>query len=36
VAIWLVVGGLFVVASPGMAKRIGASLARDEGLEPDT
>jgi hypothetical protein len=34
VAIWLVVGLTIVVASPGMARRIGASLARDEGLEP--
>jgi amino acid transporter len=35
VAIWLVVGVLIVVVSPGMARRIGAALARDEGLEPE-
>jgi amino acid transporter len=35
VGIWLVVGLAIVVASPGLAGRIGASLARDEGLEEE-
>jgi amino acid transporter len=35
VGAWLVVGLLIVVLSPGMAKRIGVSLARDEGLLED-
>ena len=35
VAIWLVVGLGIVVLSPGMARRIGHSLAREEGLEPE-
>jgi hypothetical protein len=35
VAIWLLVGLAIVLASPGMARRIGASLAREEGLEVD-
>jgi amino acid transporter len=34
VAIWLLIGLAIVLATPGMAARIGASLARDEGLEP--
>ena len=34
VAGWLLFGLLIVAASPGMAKRIGIALARDEGLEP--
>ncbi len=34
VGIWLVVGLAIVLATPRMAARIGASLARDEGLEP--
>ena len=33
VAAWLLVGLAIVVASPGLAKRIGISLAREEGLE---
>jgi amino acid transporter len=31
--IWLVVGLVFVLAQPGLARRIGTALARDEGLE---
>jgi len=34
VGIWLAVGLVIVVATPKLAGRIGASLARDEGLEP--
>jgi amino acid transporter len=34
VAGWLLFGLLIVVASPGMSKRIGIALAREEGLEP--
>ncbi len=33
VAAWLVTGLAIVVLSPGLAKRIGISLAREEGLE---
>ncbi len=35
VAVWLLVGLLFVLASPRLARRIGESLAREEGLAPD-
>lgn len=35
VAIWLLIGALIVVMWPGMARRIGAALARDEGLETE-
>jgi amino acid transporter len=34
--IWLAIGGLLVVGLPGMARRVGESLERDEGLLPDT
>ena len=34
-AAWLVTGLVIVVTSPGLAERIGASLAREEGLDPD-
>jgi amino acid transporter len=34
VGIWLAIGLVFIIASPRLAKRIGESLARDEGLEP--
>jgi len=34
VGIWLIIGLGIIVASPRWASRIGASLARDEGLEP--
>ena len=34
VAAWLVTGLAIVVLSPGLSKRIGVSLAREEGLEP--
>ena len=34
VGIWLVVGLAIILATPRMATRIGAALARDEGLEP--
>jgi len=34
VGIWLAVGLAIVVATPRLAATIGASLARDEGLEP--
>jgi amino acid transporter len=34
VGIWLAIGLVIIVASPNLARRIGASLARDEGLEP--
>jgi amino acid transporter len=33
VGAWLVVGLLFILVQPGLAARIGAGLARDEGLE---
>ncbi|HET8980598.1 MAG TPA: hypothetical protein VFN87_20770 [Solirubrobacteraceae bacterium] len=33
VGIWLVIGLLFILAQPRLAARIGAALARDEGLE---
>jgi hypothetical protein len=32
VGIWLLVGRAIVVLLPGLARRIGAGLARDEGL----
>jgi hypothetical protein len=32
VGIWLIVGGLIVLATPKLAARIGEGLARDEGL----
>ncbi len=35
VGIWLAAGLLIVLAAPGLAERIGRSLARDEGLELD-
>jgi amino acid transporter len=35
VAIWLAIGALIVLLSPGMARRIGAALAREEGLDPE-
>ena len=35
VAGWLLFGLAIVVVSPGLAKRIGISLAREEGLEPE-
>ena len=34
VGIWLVVGLVIILAQPQLARRIGAALARDEGLEP--
>ena len=34
VGIWLAIGLVIILATPRLAKRIGASLARDEGLEP--
>jgi amino acid transporter len=34
VGIWLAVGLAIILATPRMATRIGAALARDEGLEP--
>jgi amino acid transporter len=34
VGIWLAIGLVIILAMPKLAKRIGASLARDEGLEP--
>ncbi len=34
VGIWLAIGLAIIVATPRLATRIGASLARDEGLEP--
>lgn len=34
VGIWLIVGLGIILASPGLARRIGASLARDEELGP--
>ncbi|HEX4010415.1 MAG TPA: APC family permease [Solirubrobacteraceae bacterium] len=33
VGIWLVIGLVIILAQPRLARRIGASLARDEGLE---
>jgi amino acid transporter len=36
VGIWLVIGLVFVLAQPRLAARIGAALARDEGLESPT
>jgi hypothetical protein len=33
VGIWLIIGGLIVLATPRLAARIGEGLARDEGLE---
>ena len=36
VAIWLIIGGLIILASPKLARRIGASLARDEGFDTDS
>jgi hypothetical protein len=35
VAIWLLVGPAIVVAVPGLARRIGAGLAREERLAAD-
>jgi amino acid transporter len=35
VAIWLLIGLAIVVALPGLARRIGAGLAREEGLAAD-
>jgi amino acid transporter len=36
VGIWLVVGGAIVLVSPGLSRRIGASLSREAGLaEPE-
>jgi hypothetical protein len=36
VGIWLIIGAAIVLASPRLVARIGAGLARDEGLEmPD-
>jgi amino acid transporter len=35
VAAWLVLGLAIIIASPGLAKRIGISLAADEGLAPE-
>ena len=35
VAIWLLVGLAIVLATPRLASRIGASLAAEEGLEPE-
>jgi amino acid transporter len=35
VAVWLVVGLAIVLGSPGLARQIGRSLARDEGVELD-
>ena len=35
VAIWLLVGLAIVVAVPGLARRIGVGLAREEGLAAD-
>lgn len=35
VAGWLLFGLAIVVVSPSLAKRIGISLAREEGLEPE-
>ncbi|HEY1565367.1 MAG TPA: hypothetical protein VGF68_00055, partial [Solirubrobacteraceae bacterium] len=33
VGIWLIIGALIVLSVPHLAARIGAGLARDEGLE---
>jgi amino acid transporter len=35
VAVWLLVGLAIVVALPGLARRIGAGLAREEGIAPE-
>jgi hypothetical protein len=35
VAAWLLVGLAIVLCSPGLARQIGRSLARDEGVELD-
>ena len=35
VGIWLVIGLAIILATPNMARRIGAALARDEGFEPE-
>jgi amino acid transporter len=35
VAIWLLVGLVIVIALPGLARRIGAGLAREEGMAAD-
>ncbi len=35
VGIWLIIGLAIVLATPRLAARIGASLAREEGLEPE-
>jgi hypothetical protein len=34
VGIWLVIGLAIIAAQPRLAARIGAALARDEGLDP--
>lgn len=34
VGAWLVVGLLFILVQPGLAKRIGLRLSRDEGVDP--
>ena len=37
VGIWLIIGALIVLVTPRLAAKIGAGLARDEGLEmPET
>jgi amino acid transporter len=36
VGLWLLVGLVIVVALPGLAQRIGAGLAREEGLDAET
>jgi amino acid transporter len=36
VAVWLALGGAIVGLAPGLAERIGVSLARDEGLADQT
>jgi amino acid transporter len=35
VGIWLAIGLAIIVATPRLASRIGVSLARDEGLDPE-
>ena len=35
VAAWLLVGLVIILATPGLAARIGTSLAADEGLAPE-
>ena len=35
VAIWLLVGLAIVVALPGLARRIGAGLAQEEGIDAE-